>query len=77
LSSGFSEKALREQESILLKYVDFMMQKLHEIRIQGPVDMSAWLNFVTVDIIGDLTFGESFHCLETSTLHASAHHLAL
>ncbi len=58
-----------------MKYVDFMIKKLHQVRAQGPVDVSAWLNFITVDIIGDLTFGESFHCLETSTLHASIHHL--
>lgn len=54
-----------------------MIQKLHQIRLQGPVDVSTWLNFVTVDVIGDLTFGESFHCLETSTLHVSSYSLTI
>lgn len=31
--------------------------------------MVSWFNFVTFDIIGDLTLGESFHCLQESALH--------
>lgn len=71
LSSGFSEKALRDQEYIIMKYVDLLMQRLHENSENGPVDMAKWFNFATFDIIGDLTFGESFGCLEKSELHVS------
>ena len=28
-----------------------------------------WVNFMTFDIIGDLTFGRSFDCLESGELH--------
>jgi Cytochrome P450 len=48
-----------------------MMKKLHEHCVNGPVDMANWFQYVTTDVVGDLTFGESFHCLETSTLHVS------
>lgn len=34
------------------------------------VDISKWMNFATFDIIGDLAFGEPFHCLETSNYSA-------
>lgn len=63
---------MREPGSLLLKYVDLMIHKLYDIRLHGPVDVSAWLDFITVDVIGDLTFGESYHCLETSTLYVSS-----
>ena len=33
------------------------------------VNMAQWFNFITFDIIGDLSFGESFHCLERSQYH--------
>lgn len=31
--------------------------------------MTDWLNFFTMDVIGDLTFGESFDCLKTGKYH--------
>jgi len=71
LSHAVTEKALRDQEPILRKYFDKLIQKLHENSIKGPVDLSLYFNLVAVDIIGDLTFGQSFDCLETSALHVS------
>ncbi|TVY33841.1 Cytochrome P450 monooxygenase [Lachnellula subtilissima] len=69
LAHGFSEKALRGQEYIIRGYVDLLMQRLHENCGKGTVDIAKWLNFASFDIIGDLTFGESFNCLETSNMH--------
>ncbi|RDL42248.1 uncharacterized protein BP5553_02227 [Venustampulla echinocandica] len=68
LSHGFSEKALRDQEPIIKSYVDLLIQRLHE-NSKEPVDVVKWFNFITFDIIGDLTFGESFECLKTSQVH--------
>lgn len=68
LNPGFSEKAVRAQESIIMGYVDLLMKRLHE-NCHDPVDMVKWLNATTFDIIGDLTFGESFGSLETSHIH--------
>jgi hypothetical protein len=35
----------------------------------GKVDIVSWLNFTAFDLIGDLTFGESFHALEGGKYH--------
>ncbi len=72
IAHAFSEKALREMEPIVTKYVDQLITRLDEAvdgEEKGKVDLVAWLNYVTFDIIGDLTFGASFGCLQDSTLH--------
>ncbi|KAJ5201013.1 Cytochrome P450 [Penicillium cf. viridicatum] len=71
LSHAFSDSSLRGQVSIIKGYVDLLIQRLHE-NIDGgtkPVDMTAWYNFATFDIIGDLAFGEPFDCLKNSDYH--------
>jgi cytochrome P450 len=69
LAHGFSEKAIREQEPLLLQYIDLLIRGLHEHAKDGPQDMVAWYNWATFDLIGDLTFNESFDCLEKATYH--------
>lgn len=71
LSSGFSEKSLRDQEPILTKYFDLLIEKLR-VNCEQPLDMAKWYNFITFDIIGDLTYGKPFGCLEDSKMHVSA-----
>ena len=68
LAHGFSEKALREQESIINKYIDLLISRLHQ-RCSDPVDMTEWYNWTTFDIIGDLSFGEPFGCLQDAAYH--------
>ncbi|KAF2814564.1 benzoate 4-monooxygenase cytochrome P450 [Mytilinidion resinicola] len=67
LAHAFSEKALREQESLLKTYMDLLVIQLK--KQSGPVDMVRWLNYTTFDLIGDLTFGEPFGCLHDSEYH--------
>ena len=66
LSHAFSDKALREQESLVQTHVHELISGLKK-NIQGPsdgkVDLTHWYNWTTFDIIGDLSFGESFNCL--------------
>lgn len=74
LSHAFSDTALRQQEYLLLSYVDLLMTRLgDQIELSGAkgaqVDLVRWFNCTTLDIIGDLSLGESFHCLEESRLH--------
>ncbi|PGH23917.1 hypothetical protein AJ80_01979 [Polytolypa hystricis UAMH7299] len=66
MSHGFSEQALGAQEPTIQKYVDMFLKGLRDQSHGGqePVDM-----FFTFDLIGDLAFGESFGCLETSSYH--------
>lgn len=66
-SHAFSDKALQEQAPLLEKYVDLLMRRLREA--DGPQNMIYWYNFVAFDIIGDLTLGESFDCLQGERIH--------
>jgi cytochrome P450 len=67
MAYGFSEKGMREQESMMRQYVDKLLIKLGEFAELGkPVVLSDWYNFTTFDIIGDLAFGEPFGCLDGS-----------
>lgn len=72
LAHGFSDKALRDQEPLIKKYVDLFIQRLHENCTDGSkmLDMTAWYNYTTFDVIGDLAFGEPFGCLENSRYHS-------
>ena len=64
-SYAFSQKALQEQESIVLGYVSKLMDQLHQKASNNePFNIVKWFNFTAFDVIGDLAFGESFGCLE-------------
>ncbi len=71
MSNGFSEKAMRDQEPIMKVYIDLLISKLRGIALSASprADMVKWYNLTTFDLIGDLTFGESFNGLETSDMH--------
>jgi cytochrome P450 len=68
MAPAFSDRSLREQEPIFAKYASLLMQRMRD-NAGTPVDLCAWFHFATFDIIGDLTFGEPFHCLEQSRFH--------
>lgn len=68
---GFSDRALKDQEPLLNKHFELLMQRLRE-RTGETIDISTWLQYLTFDIIGDMTFGESFGCLETQKTHVSS-----
>ncbi|SMR44666.1 unnamed protein product [Zymoseptoria tritici ST99CH_3D1] len=71
LSNAFSEKALTEQEPLVNRYVDQLVDGLRDtIRTEKkPVDMAQWYNWTTFDIIADLLFGEPFGCLQNKETH--------
>ncbi|RSM03265.1 hypothetical protein CDV31_010541 [Fusarium ambrosium] len=64
LATGFSERGLRSQQPIIMGYIDLLISRLHERCKSGNVNLTSWYNFTSFDIIGDLTFGESFGCLD-------------
>lgn len=71
LSHSFTEKSLRSQNPIIEFYADLLVTRLRELTTVSlnedggtVVDIMIWLNFYTVDVIGDLSFGESFDCLK-------------
>ncbi|KAH7410057.1 cytochrome P450 [Phaeosphaeria sp. MPI-PUGE-AT-0046c] len=67
VSHAFSDKALKDQESLLKSHVGILTEKLEKIAASGSVtDMVKWYNFTTFDIMSDLTFGESLNQLTGS-----------
>lgn len=65
VAHSFSDKAMKAQEPIIQQYVTLLMDKLHE-RAGQKIDITEWFNFTTFDLMGDLAFSESFHCLQRS-----------
>jgi averantin hydroxylase len=69
LSHAFSDKGIREQSPIIRQYVDLLIKRLDERARQGSQDMADWYTWTTFDLIGDLAFGEPFHCLRCVATH--------
>lgn len=64
LSHAFSPEALRNQEPLLQRHVQQLMQGLnHELlNNKGTVDLEQWYSWIAFDMIGDTSFGEPFRC---------------
>ncbi|CAJ2511464.1 Uu.00g070890.m01.CDS01 [Anthostomella pinea] len=71
LSHGFSDSSMRQQEPTIVKYVDLLLDRLHRECGNGAheLNMEAWYNWTTFDVVGDLVFGQSFGCLEHTSYH--------
>lgn len=75
MGKALSDRALREQEYILKRYTDLLVQRLHEQVKEGKDGMAAttdigkWFTYTTFDTIGDLELGESFHSLDNKEEH--------
>ncbi|KAK7534219.1 cytochrome P450 [Phyllosticta citribraziliensis] len=68
LAHAFSDRALRDQEPLIQRYVDLLSEKMGEIAktADATLDMVRYLNCCTFDIMGDLAFGEPLGLLEKS-----------
>lgn len=69
LSNSFSASSMAIQESRIQHYINLFMTQLSKQSPNGPQDMVSWFNWTTFDIISDLSFGESFGCLENIRTH--------
>lgn len=70
LAPGFSATTMQRQEPLITTYVDLLFKRLREqAEKREAIDMVRWLNYFTFDVIGDLSFGESFGMLERSGYH--------
>lgn len=76
LGNSFTESALKSQQPIIEKYASLFITKLRAMAAAptcidhgAAVDMTDWINFFTIDVIGDLSFGEPFGCLDSSEYH--------
>ncbi|GME28656.1 PAS domain-containing protein [Neofusicoccum parvum] len=68
-SPAFSNRALKEQEPILLKHINLFVKRVREKGVSASgrgIDLVQWLNFTTFDIMGDLAFGKPLGLLENA-----------
>ncbi|RAL03515.1 cytochrome P450 [Aspergillus ibericus CBS 121593] len=79
LAPGFSPTAVAYQERTVQKYITLLLTKLEHQITQGErgkgrghveVDIVEWINYLAFDIIGDITWGRSFGCLEGLRYHS-------
>ncbi|KAK0506872.1 hypothetical protein JMJ35_010726 [Cladonia borealis] len=64
LAPAFSEKAVKEQDNCVMKYVNLLIQKLAARSVEGPVDMNQYFTWTTIDLISDMMFGQPEGALE-------------
>ncbi|KAI0458840.1 cytochrome P450 [Xylaria acuta] len=65
LSQAMSESSLKTMLPQIEEKVRLAIEKMgEEMKTRKVVDVYKWWMFMTTDIIGQLTFGESFHALE-------------
>ncbi|KAM5478039.1 orf9b protein [Microsporum canis] len=65
LTPAFSTKALAEQESIVQMCIDEFIEKVGEQGTQEKgLDMTKWFEMLAFDILGEMAFGETFHCIQ-------------
>lgn len=71
LSHPLSEGSLRELEPVVLENVELAIHKIQErMDTDGSADLLKWFFFMATDIVGQLSFGESFHMLEYGKVSA-------
>lgn len=70
MNNGFSDRAMKAQEPVIGGYVDKLVERLErESTNSKPKNLRDWIAWTTFDIIGRLTFGSDFGCLENSDYH--------
>ncbi|KAK9771404.1 hypothetical protein SCAR479_11883 [Seiridium cardinale] len=65
---AFSAKALREYEPRVQKYTDQLIEQLDKQKGKS-LDTTAWFNFYSFDVMGDLAWGKSLNMLRDGTVH--------
>ncbi|MCJ1439449.1 hypothetical protein MMC27_008843 [Xylographa pallens] len=73
---AFTERALMKQEPTIQSYAALMMDRLMDqatapdnAKTGVTVNIVEWFNWFTFDVIGELTLGESFECLQNTRNH--------
>ena len=64
-AQSFSSSWIKKVEGQVRDKVDLAISGMkREIKDQGSTDLLKWWTFLTTDVTGELSFGESFHMLE-------------
>jgi hypothetical protein len=65
LSAPISDSSLKLMESLINEKVSLAIQKIkEEMECRGAADVFKWWMFMASDVIGQLSFGDSFGMLE-------------
>lgn len=65
LSSPISEANLKQYEGAVTDSVRLAVRRIsEEIESRGAADIFKWMTFLATDVIGELSFGQSFQMLE-------------
>ncbi|KUI55449.1 hypothetical protein VP1G_02774 [Cytospora mali] len=71
LGGPFSESSLKIFHPVVERRIDLTMQRIaEESATRGAADIFKWFLFMATDIIGELTFGESFKMTESGKKNA-------
>ncbi|KAH7066434.1 cytochrome P450 [Paraphoma chrysanthemicola] len=66
-SPAFSDRALTQQSPLFMRYAEKLVTSLQQSGKDGATfDMVRMYNFTTFDVMGDLTFGEPLHMLDSA-----------
>ena len=71
--NAFSDKALRDQSPIIETYVKSLLLRLRRELGKssgGKIDVAKYYGYAALDIVADLTYGESFYGLEGDNEHS-------
>ncbi|KAK3203030.1 hypothetical protein GRF29_154g1517365 [Pseudopithomyces chartarum] len=72
LTAAFSVRALQQQEEIVQRVIDDFIGRIGPLsaaRAGRGVNIVSWMEMVTFDILGEMAFGESFHCIDEEKHH--------
>lgn len=71
LNPCFSEKATKEYEATIHENVDRMIEKLSSNvkKGNGGTNVTKWFQWLTFDMVTDVTWGESFECVSKNESH--------
>ncbi|APA13793.1 hypothetical protein sscle_11g085630 [Sclerotinia sclerotiorum 1980 UF-70] len=70
LRNGFTERAQRDQEPRVKRFIDGLMNQLKKVAKAGEVtDIAQWNYLVAYDIVADLACGENFKGVENGESH--------
>ncbi|KAK3174573.1 hypothetical protein OEA41_001819 [Lepraria neglecta] len=77
VSQGFSPAAINASEPMILNHVNNLCEALLKTTKSGPLggdgwshpqDMASWTNYLTLDVISDLTYGQAFNLITKPNL---------
>lgn len=71
LASPISDSSLHRVEPLIRQRIELAVSRIsEEIQSRAAADVFKWWMFMATDIIGELSFGESFRMLEMGKVRA-------